>query len=139
MLGKRLQTHQKIHIAGGCDQRIQRSREELPHVRGQEQKPGGPHTQGQAAKSSYPMSEVRGSSRECQAATAQERRRGATPRPRSGAAAERSYPVSEVRGSSREELPHIGGQGRWLGRATPHSRPGAAARRSNPTSKEQWL
>ena len=58
------------------------------------------------------MSEVRGSSRECQAATAQERQRGATPRPRSGAAAERSYPVSEVRGG---------------------------AGRSNPTSKERWL
>ena len=65
------------------------------------------------------MSEVRGSSRECQAATAQEQPRGATPRPRSGAAARRSQPA--------------------LGGATLHPRPGAAARRSNPTSKEQWL
>ena len=38
-----------------------RSREELPHVRGQGQKPGGPHAQGQG-----------------------QRARGATPRPRSG-------------------------------------------------------
>ena len=65
------------------------------------------------------MSEVRGSSRECQTATAQERPRGATPRPRSGGAAERRYPASEVRGceersypasefraGGREEIPH---------------------------------
>ena len=37
---------------------------------------------------------------------AQERPRGATPRPRSEAVAERSYPVSEVRGCGWEELPH---------------------------------
>ena len=73
------------------------------------------------------MSEVRGSSRECQAVTAQEQPRRATqvrgqggqlggatprlrsgaavergyPRPTSGAAAERSYPVSELRGGCR--------------------------------------
>ena len=69
------------------------------------------------------MSEVRGSSRECQAATAQEWPRGATLRPRSRAAAEksylasevravaeRSYPTSEVRGG-REETPRIRDQG----------------------------
>ena len=67
------------------------------------------------------MSEVRGSGRECQAATAQDRPGGATPRPRSGAGAksascdsagtaERSYPMPE-----------------------------AAAGRSNPTSNEWWL
>ena len=51
--------------------------------------------------------------------TAQERPRGATPRPRSVGAAERrypasevrggnerSYPASEVRGGGREEIPH---------------------------------
>ena len=55
---------------------------------------------------SYPMSDVRGggqeelphvwgggSGRECQTATAQERRRGATPRPRSGMAAGRNNPT----------------------------------------------
>ena len=60
----------------------------------------------------YPMSEVRGSSRERQAATAQERPRGATqvrgqgrqpggatPCLRSGVADERSYPASEASGS----------------------------------------
>ena len=89
-----------------------------------------------AAERSYPTSQVRGSGRECQAATAQEwqrratqvrgqgqRQRGATPRPRSGVAARRRYPtpprlrpevtagrsnrMPEVRGSSREELPHV--------------------------------
>ena len=59
-----------------------------------------------AGERSYPTSEVRGSGRECQAATAQERPRGATPRPRSGATDERSYPTSEVRGGGREEPPH---------------------------------
>ena len=55
------------------------------------------------------MSKVRGSSQECQAATAQERPRGATPCPRPGAVAGRTYPTSEVRGGSREELPRIQG------------------------------
>ena len=47
------------------------------------------------AKRSYPTSEVRGSGRECQAVTAQERPRGATLRPRPGAAAGRSNPTSK--------------------------------------------
>ena len=55
------------------------------------------------------MSEVRGGGQECQAATAQERLRGATPHPRSGAVAGRSYPMPEVRGGSREEQPHVQG------------------------------
>ena len=38
--------------------------EELPHVRGQGQKPVGPHARRAAAKRSYPTSEVRGSGRE---------------------------------------------------------------------------
>ena len=49
------------------------------------------------------MSEVRGSSRECQAAMAQERPRGATPHSRSGVVAE-SARLRHHR-SSREELP----------------------------------
>ena len=127
--------------AGGCDRRTKYGREELPHVRGQEQKPGGPHARRAAAKRSYPTSEVRGSGRECQAATVQERRRRLL--------------TSEVRGGSREELPRVRGQG-WRpggatpcsdargqgqrpGEATPHPRPGAAAGRTNPTSKERWL
>ena len=63
------------------------------------------------------------------------RPRGVTPRPRSGAAAEsarlrwlrngrKELPKSKVRGSGWEELPHIRGQGRWLGGATPSPRSG---------------
>ena len=56
------------------------------------------------AERSYPTSEVRGSSLDCQAVMAQERPRGATLQPRSGLVAERSYPASKVSGS-REEPP----------------------------------
>ena len=111
-----------------------------PHVQGQGQKPGGPYAQKAAANRSYPTSEVRGSSREYQTVTAQERPRGATPGPRSGGAAERRYPASEVRGGDKrsypaseargggwEELPHAQGQGRWPGGPTPGPRsPGCA-------------
>ena len=74
-----------------------RSQEELPQVRGQGQKPGGPHAQRAAAKRSYPTSEVRGGGRECQAATAQEQPGRATPCPRLGVAAGRSNPTSKER------------------------------------------
>ena len=94
--------------AAATDRHAKHGREEPPHVRGQGQKPGGPHARRAAAKRSYPTSEVRGSGREYQTATAQERWRGATPRPRLGGAAKRSYPVSEVRGGGREEIPHVG-------------------------------
>ena len=107
-----------------CRRLRKRGREELPHVRGQGQKPGGPHTRRAAAKRSYPTSKVRGSCRECQTATAQERReelrrvgdqggrpRGDTQRPRSGAT---------TRG------------------VTPCPRSGVGGR-SNTTSKEPWL
>ena len=52
------------------------------------------------------MSEVRGSGLECQAATAQERWRGATLRPMSVGAG-RSYPTFEVRGGGLDETPHV--------------------------------
>ena len=52
-----------------------------------------------AAVKRYPTPKVRGSGQECQAVTAQEQPRGATPRPRPGAAAGRSYPQPETRGS----------------------------------------
>ena len=148
----RLTPRQLLKAQAAATGTLQRRQEEPPHVRGQGQKPGGPHAWRAVAKRSYPTSEVRGSGREYQTETAQERPRGATPRPRSGAAAERSYPTSEVRGGSREELPRVWGQGRQLGGATPHPRPrqrpegatpcprpGVAAGRSNCTSKEPWL
>ena len=91
---------------------------------------------------SYPTSEVRDSGPECQAAMAQERPGGATPRwgqwqpggdtprPRSGrrpggatqhprpVAASRRHPMSEVRASDPKEPPRAPGQGRWQGGAT---------------------
>ena len=83
-------------------------RKESPHVRGQGQKPGGPHARRTAAKRSHPTCEVRGSGREYQTATAQERPRGATPCLRSGAVGGRRYP-----------MPQAIGQGLWVGGATP--------------------
>ena len=83
---------------------------------------------------------------QCQAVTAQEPPRVATPRLKSGVAAKRSYPASEVRGGGqeelpcvrgrggREELPHVRGQG-WPGGDTLHPRSGVAARRGHPTSE----
>ena len=82
---------------------------ELPHIRGQGQKPGGPHARRVAAKRSYPTSEVRGSGQECQDVMVQEQLRGATPCLRSGAVAGRSYPAPpppEARANGREEIPH---------------------------------
>ena len=80
-------------------------REEPPNVRGQGQKPGGPHAWRAAAKRSYPMSEVRGSGREYQTDSA--------------GTAETSYPTSEVGGGGREEIPRVWGQGR-LPEELPH-------------------
>ena len=86
------------------------SQKELPHVRGKGQRTRMPGWDSAgAAERSYPTSEVRVSSRECQATTAQEQLRGATPHPRSGSAAGRSYPLPEARGGGREEQPHFQG------------------------------
>ena len=58
------------------------------------------------AERSYPSPKVRSSDQECQAATAQEQPRGATPCARSGgcARAERSYSTSKVRRGVPEEI-----------------------------------
>ena len=82
-----------------------------------------------ADKRSYPTSEVMGSGRGYQAAMAQERLGGATPRPRSGAAGRR-HPASEASGG-REETPRVRGQGR-PGEATSRPRPGAVTLKSHP-------
>ena len=71
-----------------------------------------------AGERSYPISEVRGSDRECQAAMAQERQRGATLCPRSGAKVWRSYPAYEARDHRREEQPCVRGQGQRPGTST---------------------
>ena len=69
--------------AGGCDGRTKRGREELPHVRGQGQRPRVPGCNGTGmAEKSYPS-------------------------PRSGAAVERSYPTPEARGGGLEDQPHV--------------------------------
>ena len=94
---------------GACDHCTKHGREDISHIRGQEQKLGGPHVQRAVAKRSYPTSEVRGIGRECQAATAQEWLRGAIPCPRSGVAARRSHPASEARGGGQEKQPHVQG------------------------------
>ena len=79
------------------------------------------------------MPKVRGSDREHQAATAQERRlRGASPPWRSGASPERSFPTAKeqllhrrrraersystfkVRRGGREEIPLVQGKEQWL-------------------------
>ena len=62
-----------------------------------------PHARGEAAKRSYPTSEVRGSGQKCQAAMVQEWPRGATRRPMPGAAAGRTYPTPQGRACGREE------------------------------------
>ena len=63
---------------------------------------------------SYTSPKVRGGDRERQAATGQERPRGASPRPRSGAAAERSYSMIKVRRGGREKIPLFQGKEQWL-------------------------
>ena len=92
-------------------------REELPHVRGQGQTPGGPHARGVAAKRNYPIVRGRGSGQECQVATAQKRLGGATPREARGSCQEELPQVQEAvvawAQEGREELLHIQGQEGW--------------------------
>ena len=72
----------------------------LPHVRGQGQKPEGPHARRAAAKRSYPASEVGGGDWE---------EIPHAPSPRPGAAGGRSYPTTEARGGGPEDQPHLQG------------------------------
>ena len=75
--------------------------EELPHVRGQGQRPRVPDCDGTGtAERSYPESEVRGGSQE---------EIPHAPSLRPGAAAWRSNPTPEDRGSGREEQLHVQG------------------------------
>ena len=123
--------HRDPPVYDGC---TKRSREEPPHGRGQGQKPGGPLARRAVAKRSYPTSEVRGSSREYQTATAQEWPRGATRVRGQGQRREElsrvrgqgqrrggdtPCPKPKARGGGQEEQPHARGQGRWPGGPTP--------------------
>ena len=77
-----------------CNRCTKHGQEELPHIRGQGQKLGGPHTRRAVAKRSYPTSEARDGGREEQPLV-------------QGAVAAR---VQE----GLEELLHVQGQeGRW--------------------------
>ena len=82
---------------------------------------GGPHAGEEAAKRSYPTSEVRGKQPRVPGCDGTE-------------TAERSSPTSEVRGGGQEELPHARGQGLQLvGRGggreeQPHPQGAVAAR-----------
>ena len=93
----------RVASAGGCNRHTKCNEEELPHVRGQGQKPGGPHARRAAAKRSYPTATKSARLRRC----------------RNG---REELPKSEIRGSSREELPHARGQGLQLGGAIPPPR-----------------
>ena len=54
-----------VLITGGCDRRAKHGQEELPHDRGQGQRPRVPDCDGAGmAEKSYPASEVRGGGRE---------------------------------------------------------------------------
>ena len=99
--------------------------EELPHIRGQGQKPGDPYPKGGSQEE---LPHVRGQGQ-----------RPRVPGCDGAAMAKRSYPTTEARGSGREDPPHARGQGRQPRGPTSRPRPGAAAGRSNPTSKERWL
>ena len=91
--------------------------EELPHVRGQGQRPRVPGCDGAGkAERSYPASEVRGCN---------ERSYPTPPRSRPGAAAGRSYPTPP--------RPRPGAAAGRSYPTPPRSRPGAAAGRSYPT------
>ena len=79
----------------GCDGRTKHGREELPHVRGQGQKLGGPHARKAAAKRSYPTSE---SGAVAKSARLQQRKNS-----------REELPKSEVRGGGWEDQPHIQG------------------------------
>ena len=74
--------------------------EELPHVRGQGQRPRVPDCDGAGmAERSYPTSEVGGRGGGRERYPASEVRGGD----------ERSYPTSEARGRGREDQPHVQG------------------------------
>ena len=100
----------------------------LPQVWGQGQKPGGPHALEEAAKRSYPTSEVRG-------------KWPRVPGCDGAGTAERGYPTSEIRGGGQEggaaPPPRRGscaGAGKPRG-AIPRSRSEGEAVRRYPSSK----
>ena len=118
---------------GGCHWLTKRGREELPHVPRSESeagrtpcpKGGGqeelPHVRGQGQRPRVPGWNSAGTAEK------------SYPSPRSGAAVGRSYPTSEVRDGGWEELPHARGQGRRPGGPTPRPRSGGCAGAGGPS------
>ena len=91
--------------------------EELPHIRGQGQRPRVPDCNGAGtAERSYPASEVRGGRREEIPHAPKPEARG------DGREELPNAPMPEARGSGQEEQPHAQGQGRWPGRPIPRPR-----------------
>ena len=100
---------------GGCDRRTKRGGEELSHIQGQGQKPGGPHAWRVAAKRSYPTSEARGGGREDQPHARGQGRQLGGPTHVQGAVATRAQ-------EGLEELSHVEGQEGWQWGDTPRPR-----------------
>ena len=117
------------------------SQEELPHVRGQGQRPRVPECDGAGtAERSYPASEVGGDKRSNPTSEVSGAYERSYPTLEVRGGDERSYPASEVRGGGREEIPHAPcpRPGATGGRSYPtplSPRPRAAVGRSNPTTE----
>ena len=95
-------------------------REELPHVRGQGQKLGGPHARRAAAKRSYPR--VRGQGREeiphalkpeARGSGPEELPHSPTPEARGSGRQGQPHTVAALAQEGLEELSHVEGQERW--------------------------
>ena len=100
----RLQRLQRRTERGWLRRRAKCGGEEIPHVRGQGQKPGGPHAQGAAAKRSYSPPEARSGGQE---ELPHARGRGEEQPSVQGAVATRAP-------EGLEELFHVQGlEGRW--------------------------
>ena len=95
------------------------------------------HARRAAAKRSYPTSDVRKRGRECQAASSQERPRGATPLRRSGAGRE-AFPRDRSQGGATRGVTPRPKSGSGRRGATSLLRSGGAADLCFPTSEVRW-
>ena len=109
--------------------------EELPHVRGQGQRPRVPGCDGAGtAERSYPTPKVRGGSWEELPCIRGQGwwSRGATLCPRPRAVSGRTYPMPEARDSSPEDLPYTQSQGLRPGGANPSPKSGGCTGAGGP-------
>ena len=122
------------------------SQEEIPHVRGQGQRPRISECDGAGtAEKSCPASKVGGQPRgDIQHPRSGDATRRVTPHPMSGWAARRRYPTplsprpGAVGGRSHPTPPRPR-PGAAAGRSNPMPKAGVVAGRTNHTSKEPWL